>query len=188
MRRIKDEQIAMAVVVQEMVDAVCAGVMFTRSPTTGDKSVIVIEGSWGLGASLVSGEVTPDRFVVNKVTSEIVTRNISDKTLEHVADPSGTGVREQPVDEARRRVPCLTDNEIRDLWQTAKTVEQHYGTPQDIEWALCSHPDSSERIAYLLQSRPETVWSGREKEPAARPAAKDFDHVLNLLSTRSKRP
>lgn len=181
-----EEQIAMAVVVQQMVDAVCAGVMFTRSPTTGDKSVVVIEGSWGLGASLVSGEVTPDRFVVNKVTGDIVTRDISDKKLEHVADPSGTGVREQAVDEARRRVPCLSDNEIWELWEIARSVERHYGAPQDIEWAISTLPDAGERIVNLLQSRPETVWAARDLEPAAKPAAKDFDHVIDLLSARKK--
>ena len=63
--------VAMAVVVQRMVDARTAGVMFTRSPTTGDRSVIVIEGAWGLGSAVVSGEVTPDRFVVGKITGEI---------------------------------------------------------------------------------------------------------------------
>jgi pyruvate,water dikinase len=187
-RRLKlpEEQIAMAVVVQQMVDAVCAGVMFTRSPTTGDKSVVVIEGSWGLGSSLVSGEVTPDRFVVNKVTGEIVTREISDKLLEHTADPSGSGVREQEVDDARRRVSCLSDNEIWDLWQIARTVEKHYGAPQDIEWAICTQADSRERIVILLQSRPETVWATRESEPAAKPAAKPFEHVIDLLGTRKK--
>ncbi len=181
-----EEQIAMAVVVQQMVDAVCAGVMFTRSPTTGDKSVIVIEGSWGLGSSLVSGEVTPDHFVVNKVTGEIVSREISDKTVEHIADPSGSGVREQEVDDARRRVPSLSDNEIWDLWQIARTVEKHYGAPQDIEWAICTHTDTSERIVNLLQSRPETVWAARESEPAAKPTAKAFDHVIDILGARKK--
>ena len=68
---IPEDDLAMAVVVQTMVNSRCSGVMFTRSPTTGDKSVITIEGSWGLGSSIVSGEVTPDKFVVNKITSEI---------------------------------------------------------------------------------------------------------------------
>jgi pyruvate,water dikinase len=181
-----EEQIAMAVVVQQMVDAVCAGVMFTRSPTTGDKSVIVIEGSWGLGSSLVSGEVTPDHFVVNKVTGEIVKRDISDKAVEHVADPCGSGVREQAVAEERRHVPCLTDESIAELWQIARTVERHYGSPQDIEWAIYRDPESAEEIVSLLQSRPETVWAARDVEPAAKPAAKAFDHVLDLLSARKK--
>lgn len=181
-----EEQIAMAVVVQEMVDAVCAGVMFTRSPTTGDKSVVVIEGCWGLGSSLVSGEVTPDHFVVNKVTGEVVKRDISDKAIEHVADPSGSGVREQAVDEKRRLAPCLPDESIAELWQIARSVEKHYATPQDIEWAICRDAETGKQVVRVLQSRPETVWAGRETVPAAKPAAKAFDHVIDLLSARKK--
>ena len=182
-----EDQISMAVVVQQMVDAICAGVMFTRSPTTGDKSVIVIEGSWGLGSSIVSGEVTPDHFVVNKVTGEINKRNISDKVVEHTADPSGSGVREQAVDDQRRRAPCLSDESIAELWQIARKVERHYAAPQDIEWAICRDPDTGEQKINLLQSRPETAWATRDVEPAAKPTAKAFDHVLDLLSARKKR-
>jgi len=177
-----ENKISMAVVVQQMVDAACAGVMFTRSPTTGDKSVIVIEGSWGLGSSLVSGEVTPDRFVVNKVTGEITTRDVSAKELEHVPDPSGSGVLERLVEEERRSVPCLSDAVLGELWKIARNVEGHYGSPQDIEWALPR--GETEEIVYLLQSRPETVWAGRQKEPAAKPTDKAFEHVLNLMSNR----
>ena len=182
-----EEQIAMAVVVQQMVDAVCAGVMFTRSPTTGDRSVVVIEGSWGLGSSLVSGEVTPDHFVVNKVTGEIVRRDISDKEIEHLADPSGNGVRETAVADERRRVPCLSDEAIGELWRLARTIERHYAAPQDIEWAIWRDPETGEQEVRILQSRPETVWASRDVEPAAKPAAKAFDHVLDLLSARKKR-
>ena len=179
-----EKQISMAVVVQQMVDAVCAGVMFTRSPTTGDKSVIVIEGSWGLGSSLVSGEVTPDHFVVNKVTGEIMTRNISPKELEHVPDPSGSGVLERLVDEERRSVPCLSDDTLGRLWRIGRKVEEHYGSPQDIEWAVPR--DKSEETVYLLQSRPETVWASRQKEPAAKPTDKAFEHVLNMMGGKKR--
>lgn len=181
-----EEQLAMAVVVQRMIDALCAGVMFTRSPTTGDRSVIVIEGSWGLGSSIVSGEVTPDRFVVNKVTGEIISRNISEKCIEHIPESTG-GIRELAVTDARRNAPCLDGDMIANLWRIARKVEQHYGSPQDIEWAI---PRSSGSVAEvcLLQSRPETVWATREKTPAARPAAKPFDHVIALMSARKNRP
>jgi pyruvate,water dikinase len=180
-------QLAMAVVVQQMIDALCAGVMFTRSPTTGDRSVVVIEGSWGLGSCIVSGEVTPDRFVVNKVTGEIVTRNVSAKLIEHVPDRPGGGVHELTVDPARRDIACLTDAVIGRLWQMARQVEQHYGNPQDIEWAVSRESTLPAQAVYLLQSRPETVWSNREKAPAAKPAEKPFDHVVQLMSARKKR-
>jgi pyruvate,water dikinase len=177
--------LAMAVVVQQMIDALCAGVMFTRSPTTGDRSVIVIEGSWGLGSCIVSGEVTPDRFVVNKVTGEIVSRNVSAKIVEHVPDRSAGGVRELAVDPERRSTACLTDAVIGRLWQIGRRVEQHYGNPQDIEWAIPR--ESALHSVYLLQSRPETVWAGREKTPVAKPAEKAFDHVIEMMSARKNR-
>lgn len=183
---LQEGQLAMAVVVQEMVDALCAGVMFTRSPVTGDRSVIVIEGSWGLGSCIVSGEVTPDRFVVNKVTGEIVSRNVSAKIIEHVPDRARSGVRELSIDALRQSTACLTDDVIQCLWQIARRVEQHYGAPQDIEWAVPHESAQSEMPLYVLQSRPETVWANREKAPAAKPAEKAFDHVIQLMSARKK--
>ncbi len=81
--------VAMGVVVQRMVDARCAGVMFTRSPTTGDRSVVTIEGAWGLGSAVVSGEVTPDRWVVAKITGEISVRDISDKHIQQLPAAGG---------------------------------------------------------------------------------------------------
>jgi pyruvate,water dikinase len=180
-----EERLGMAVVVQRMIDARCAGVMFTRSPTTGDRSVIVIEGSWGLGSSIVSGEVTPDRFVVNKVTGEIISRNVSEKRVEHLPEPTG-GVREAPVTGARRNAPCLDTDTIASLWQIARTIERHYGSPQDIEWAVPRDAGPAPEVC-VLQSRPETVWAAREKVPAARPAARPFDHVVALMSARKHR-
>src|SRR6185312_10782622 len=82
-RQLPEEGVAMAVVVQAMVDARTAGVMFTRSPVTGDRSVITIEGAWGLGSAVVGGEVTPDRWVLSKVTGEITAREVSDKLIQH---------------------------------------------------------------------------------------------------------
>jgi pyruvate,water dikinase len=167
--------VAMAVVVQRMVEARCAGVMFTRSPTTGDRSVIVIEGAWGLGSAVVSGEVTPDRFVVGKITGEISVREIRDKHVRHVPRAGG-GTEEEPTPAALREVPCLTDSELQQLRELARRIEKHYGRPQDIEWAFDA--DGSLRI---LQSRPETVWSAREAAPVA--AAKDnpLHHLMSVF-------
>lgn len=178
--KLPEDQLAMGVVVQRMVNSRCSGVMFTRSPTTGDRSVITIEGSWGLGSSIVSGEVTPDRFVVNKVTGEIRSRNVADKAIEHVPDADG-GVRELEVDAARRKACCLSDAQIHALAQIGRQVEKHYGAPQDIEWAL----DQDDSIR-LLQSRPETVWATRDKAPVAKPAASAFDHIFSTLGGQKK--
>ncbi|MGD0705370.1 MAG: PEP/pyruvate-binding domain-containing protein [Trebonia sp.] len=155
-----EADVAMAVVVQRMVAPRAAGVLFTRSPVTGDRSVVAIEGVWGLGSALVSGDVTPDSFIISKITGEITTRRISAKLKTHTHRPNarvaprhppaesppgqhpgpGVAVEDTPVD--RRDAPCLTDDEIRALAAIGRQVEAHYGAPQDIEWALLD-PDES---------------------------------------------
>ena len=170
--------VAMAVVVQRMVDARTAGVMFTRSPLTGDRSVITIEGAWGLGSSVVSGEVTPDRFVVAKITGEISVRSISDKHVRHLPAPDG-GIVESETPQDLRQTPCLSDPEILALRDIARRVERHYGRPQDIEWAV----DQSGAIL-LLQSRPETVWSSKDRAPVAKPADDPRQHVMKIFGGR----
>lgn len=170
--------VAMAVVVQRMVDARTAGVMFTRSPTTGDRSVIVIEGAWGLGSAVVSGEVTPDRFVLGKITGEITVRDIRDKHVRHVPlAMGGTSEEETPAD--LREQPCVSDDELQQLREVARRIEKHYGRPQDIEWAI----DGAGSVR-ILQSRPETVWSVKEAAPVA--AAKDnpLHHVMSVFGGR----
>ncbi|MFZ1992097.1 MAG: PEP/pyruvate-binding domain-containing protein [Alphaproteobacteria bacterium] len=180
--KLPEDQVAMAVVVQRMALARSAGVMFTRSPTTGDRSIIVIESSWGLGSALVSGEVTPDRFVVNKVTSEITHRTVSQKLIRHSPDLPKGGVYEEEVPHDQQTQPSLLDHEIAELAATAKNIERHYGRAQDIEWAVAD--ESGKSVIYLLQSRPETVWSSKDAAPVAKPKATAFDHVFAALSHR----
>ncbi|MHC1584769.1 MAG: phosphoenolpyruvate synthase, partial [Candidatus Syntropharchaeia archaeon] len=137
-----------------------AGVMFTLNPATGDRNVVLIEGAWGLGETVVQGSVNPDRFVVRKDTLEIVEKEISEKKKMLVRGESGPVEREVP--EEMIRSPCLTDDEIRTLIEYGLRIEEHYETPQDIEWAL----DGDTNKLYILQARPETVWSIKEKETA----------------------
>ena len=178
-RKLPEQAVAMAVVVQAMVDARTAGVMFTRSPTTGDRSVITIEGAWGLGSAVVGGEVTPDRWVLGKVTGEITVRDISDKAIRHAPAVNG-GIESRPVEEELRRAPCLSDEQLQTLRGIARRVERHYGCPQDIEWAL----ERASGEVLLLQSRPETVWSSRQAEPVARPAGNPLNHVMSIFGGR----
>ena len=173
-----EEQIAMGVVVQEMVNARCSGVMFSRSPTTGDRSVVTLEASWGLGSTVVSGEVTPDNYVINKVTGEIIDRVVATKLIQHVPDPAGSGVLEQSVPPEKQTEPCLSDLEVKALLGIAKKTELHYGCAQDMEWAI-AHDDED---IWLLQSRPETVWSRQEAKHVAVPRNKAFEHVFSVLS------
>jgi len=176
--RIPENTVAMAVVVQRMVEARSAGVMFTRSPLTGDRSVVTIEATWGLGPALVSGEVTPDRFVISKITGEISVRHISDKHIQHVPAARG-GTREVDTPENLRRESSVSDQELAALKDIARKVERHYGRPQDIEWAI----DRSGEIL-VLQSRPETVWSARDQTPVAKPADNPLLHVMNIFGGR----
>jgi pyruvate, water dikinase len=178
-RGIEESTVAMAVVVQTMVDARTAGVMFTRSPLSGDRSVIAIEGCWGLGSALVGGEVTPDRWVVGKITGEISVRDISDKAIRHAQSPAG-GVGELPVEESLRREPCLSDEELASLRAIGRQVERHYGRPQDIEWAIDRHTQQ----ILLLQSRPETVWSNKDNQKAAAAVVDPLQQVMNIFGGR----
>ncbi|MGA8442749.1 MAG: PEP/pyruvate-binding domain-containing protein [Candidatus Sulfotelmatobacter sp.] len=170
--------VAIAVVVQKMVDARSAGVMFTRSPLTGDRSVITIESAWGLGSAVVSGEVTPDRFVIGKITGQISVRDISDKRIQDVHAESA-GIKRIETLEEFRRAPSIRDEELRALAEIGRRVERHFGRPQDIEWAI----DRSGGIL-LLQSRPETVWSEKDKVSVSKPMQNPLEHVMNIFGGR----
>jgi pyruvate,water dikinase len=174
-----EKEVAMAVVVQRMVDARTAGVMFTRSPTTGDRSVVTIEGAWGLGSAVVSGEVTPDRWVVAKPTNEITVRDVSDKHIKQVPKAGG-GIEDVELTDEERTAPSLSDDELRQLKAIGQRTEKHYGRPQDIEWAI----EAGSGKIFLLQSRPETVWSAKEGKPVARPQADAMEHVMTIFGGR----
>lgn len=175
-RGMPEEGVAMAVVVQKMVNARTAGVMFTRSPLTGDRSVITIEGAWGLGSAVVGGEVTPDRWVLGKITGEIPVREISEKLHQHLP-AAGGGVDHVDVPEDQRRTPCMSDEELQALRAIGRKVEKHYGRAQDIEWAV----ERDTNAILLLQSRPETVWSSKDAAPVARPASDPLSHVMSIF-------
>ncbi len=158
------EKVLISVGVQKMVNSRTAGVIFTINPVNGDPSRVVIEGSWGLGESVVSGSVTPDKFVVDKVVMEISERTISPKNIECVYNPEKGEVVHTDVTPEMQNKPCMDDREIKELVRIAKRIEEHYGCPQDIEWAIDKDLPFPENV-FIVQSRPETVWSQRKKEP-----------------------
>lgn len=161
-------EILMSVAVQKMVNARVAGVAMTLNPTTGDRTKIVIDASWGLGELVVSGVVTPDNFTVEKVLMEVIDRKIGDKHLELVGDAAAACTVEREVDPARRAAACMTDAQVIAVAQLAKRLEKQNGCPQDVEWAIDADlPDGENLLA--LQSRPETVWS--QKKAEAKPKA-----------------
>jgi cytochrome P450 len=179
--RIGQEQVLMSVAVQKMVNARSAGVAMTLNPLNGDRSKIVIDASWGLGEIVVSGEVTPDNFVVDKVMLEVVKRTIVAKPIELIADPAGRRVVQRPVELERQGQPALTNDELLAVARLAKRAERHYGTPQDIEWAVDADLPAGQNVV-LLQSRPETVWSRKAARQPADAAAYQTG-VQSLLHT-----
>jgi len=149
---------AMGVTVQLMVDAEVSGVMFTCNPVSGDPSMIAINASWGLGLAVVGGEVTPDHYLVSKVTGEVVREQISAKQVEYVPDARGRGAVRVEVPPARRDVPCLTGQDLSALVDVGRAVQRHFGSHQDIEWALAREARPGERLL-IVQSRPVTALS-----------------------------
>jgi pyruvate, water dikinase len=172
--------VAMSVGVQQMVRPRAAGVAFTLNPLDGDRSQIAIDASWGFGEAVVSGEVTPDNFGVDKVMGTVTRRIISAKTVEYRLT-AGDAVTAVEVEAARQSVPCLTDDEILAVARLARRAEKHYRCPQDVEWAI----DAASDDVLLLQSRPETVWSRRAR-PAATCTADPITSMVQTLLHPSK--
>ena len=136
-----------------------AGVMFTVDLATGSDQNIMIEGSWGLGEYIVQGTVTPDNFLVSKKDLTIISRRINDKAIELVRNAKG-GVEERKVPEDMAKQQVLSDSQIAELAGYALAIEKHYGCYMDIEWAVDERQDK----IWILQARPETVWSRKNKE------------------------
>jgi pyruvate,water dikinase len=142
--------VALAVVVQRMIDAATAGVMFTANPITGSRNEIVIDASPGLGEAVVSGAVNPDHFVVDSVDRRIVVRRLGDKRVMITSVPGGGTEHRELADQ--RAQACLGDAQVLQLADLGQQVQQHYGAPQDTEWAL----DSAGKV-WLTQARPITT-------------------------------
>jgi pyruvate, water dikinase len=161
-----------AVVVQIQILSTRAGVMFTIDPASGDRDHLVIEGSLGLGESVVSGQVSPDRYVIDKATLHIEKRDVKRKEL--VIEPlpdGGTRTRELSGDESTQ--PVLSDEEVRMVAKLGIRDEEHYGTPQDTEWAF-----DEEGLAWMLQSRPVTASGGDAGAAVTEPQGEALVHGL----------
>jgi pyruvate,water dikinase len=150
-----------AVVVQRQIDSTRSGVMFTIDPATGSADALVIEGAFGLGEAVVSGQVSPDRYVVSKTTLELLRRevNVKELTIETRAD-GGTATRTLAPGEGGRAV--LSDDEATRIASLGRDIERHYGRPQDTEWAI-----DGDGAIWMLQSRPVTATGHAEAAPAA---------------------
>ena len=158
--------VALSVGVQRMVrsDRGASGVMFTIDTETGFPDVVVITAAWGLGETVVGGEVDPDEYMVFKPLLEkrsftpILVRRVGDKTIKAVYGEDGAGIRRVETSAAERRARVLPDEDILELARQAARIEAHYGRPMDIEWAR----DGETGRLYVVQARPETVQAGRQ--------------------------
>lgn len=150
---VRHAEAEMSIIVQRLIPSETAGVIFTADPITGDQSEILIESCYGLGEALVSGKVTPDRVAVAKGDMNVVRSEVAEKTTAILTmTRSGEfSVFEEPVDDGKQRLPCLTEKEARDLAAIALKVEALFGAPQDIEWA------SADGALHIVQARPITT-------------------------------
>lgn len=178
-----------AVIVQELVDARAAGVMFTQHPETGDRSLIVIEASHGLGEAVVGGEVVPDLFEINKITRQQHSARLGSKGTEFRLEADGCGVRARPVDPARQQAWSISEPEVTALADMAAALEAKLGRGLDVEWAIGTAPSTHGAEAlFALQVRPITVGSrpaANQPERTAGGQGQDaISHILGRLAGR----
>jgi pyruvate,water dikinase len=165
--------VLISVAVQQMVLPSASGVMFTIEPVSGAKDKVVINASWGLGESVVSGQVTPDEYLVEKKTLKILDKRIAKKEKKIVSDTRG-GTKWTAVPAKKQRLSALTDAQIVRLTEYGLQIENHYGGPQDIEWAV-----DDKGMTFILQTRPETVHgSGGEVKAEERKAGMEQDILV----------
>ena len=187
----------LAVGVLELVDARSAGVAFTLDPVTGDRATLVVEGNWGFGESVVSGQVTPDHWTVDRATGRVLTARVGAKLRWATYAPGSGRVVLAPLPANLAGRACLTADEVRYICERAAAIELAAGgVPQDVEWAVARDlpfPDS----VYFLQHRPETTWGAPQAAasgsspaggPASGPAKPAFDPVQYALRNVFKVP
>ena len=166
---------AMGVAVQLMVDAEVSGVLFTCNPVSGDPSMVAVNASWGLGLAVVGGEVTPDDFLVSKVTGEVVREREHVKDVEYVTDAGGRGAVRVDVPEERRAVACLERTALEALVEVGRRVERAICSHQDVEWAIARERGLPDGL-FVLQARPVTAL------PERRPSA-ESETAMGLVMT-----
>lgn len=174
------DKVLISVGIQKMVNSRSAGVMFTIDPVTGDKSKITIDANWGFGESIVQGMVSPDNFIVIKDSLEIIRSLIGQKAQQVVANECGTMVKS--VLPEQQAIPCLTVAEVIELAKIGMRIEEHYGSPQDIEWAIDKDLPFPENT-FTTQSRPVTAAGKRsfDKKFIKEKEKSDTNHLIDLM-------
>ena len=159
------------IAVLKMVDARAAGIIFTADPNTGDSSKMIIEANWGLGESVVSGQSTPDIFTLDKNSLEITDKKLGPKSSYMIPDKKG--ITEVKSSSEKSSTFCISDTEAKAIAGLGKVLEDHFGAPQDIEWATVHGTETTENI-FLLQTRNEVI--AQEKSSS--------DQIIDLMINR----
>jgi pyruvate,water dikinase len=167
----------LGIAIPKMVNARAAGIGFTVNPVDGDDTKIIIEANWGLGEGVVSGAETVDGFVVDKASLKILARNIGIKTRYVVNKEKGAEWDDVPLE--KQRLPCLSDEEVREVAKLAKSLEEKLGSAQDMEWAIDDDIPFPENL-FHLQTRPAKVQT---KKPVS-----TTDKIIDLIAKRYQKP
>lgn len=168
---INDEGRAMAVVVQQLVAAEVAGVLFTRDPLDPTGQQMLVEAAWGLGETVVSGQVSPDRYHLDRNSGAVRDRHISKKSVQRI----GSGLEAVPTE--RQSIACLEGSQLAELAELGRRVEKFYGEPRDIEWAW------ADNRFWLLQARPITTADAAEREQVRREEMETLKKMAQPMGT-----
>jgi pyruvate, water dikinase len=171
--------------IPKMVNSRVSGIIFTINPINGDLSKISIDASYGLGEAVVSGLVTPDTYLVDKVTYDLVKTVIGSKETQCVYREQSSDIAQRDVPEEMRNVQCLSMTEIRELARVGKLIENYYGKAYDIEFGIDQDMPFPENVI-ILQVRPESVWSKKEAVPKTEHKKDAMDRILSQLLTGVK--
>ncbi|MCD6297055.1 MAG: phenylphosphate synthase subunit beta [Deltaproteobacteria bacterium] len=172
--------VLISVGIQKMVNSRSAGVMFTLDPVTGDRSKITIEANWGFGESIVQGMVSPDSFVIGKKSLSVKQSIIGQKDQRYVAKGCGTIVEAVPSEQ--QVIPCISVVEVIEIVKMGMRIEKHYGSPQDIEWAIDADLPFPKNV-FSTQSRPVTAAGKKDfdKKVMKEEGKSDTDHIIDLM-------
>jgi pyruvate, water dikinase len=171
--------------IPKMVNSRVSGVSFTLNPLNGDRSKITVDISYGLGEAVVSGLVTPDNYLVDKVTLNPIKSTKGSKEIMCAYNETGSDIQVVDVPAEDRERLCVTPEELREICRVSKAIDKYYGKPYDIEFAIDGDLSFPENVI-ILQVRPESVWSKKTAEAKVGPQQDALERIVNQLVTGVK--
>ena len=168
--------------IPKMVNSRVSGIIFTINPINGDMSKISIDASYGLGEAVVSGLVTPDTYLVDKVTFDVIKTSVGSKETQCVYKDGCSDIVQKDVAEEKRTVQCLSMTEIKELARVGKLIENYYGKAYDIEFGIDADMPFPQNVI-ILQVRPESVWSKKQAAPKTAKKTSAMDRIVSQLVT-----